>query len=221
MKISHVLRSMGSFKPTSCVMAFCVAIVLVSGTFGCKPETASNDPGRQGAVDAKCSEKSKEQCSLVADCTMVGSQCSGTASYCAKFKGNQSTCNSSCQWESMNCVPLKNSNDSVAIGSAEYCRAYLQKTACPSTCEWGATTGVCQAIGNINGGSNSCESIKVQTSCTGTCSWINGFCQKSGGSVIPPNSVNNNCANVSMWMCLLTTGCTIPLALPPVCAPRI
>lgn len=212
------------------VLPCLLVATLVYGTFSCKSDAPADQGAKRGATDPKCNTLPVEKCTP-AECTAVGKMCSGTPAYCAGFKNNLDKCPASCQIKTLDCVPLEDTSNTPVVGSAEYCKKYSQKTSCPSTCEWNASSNPpsCTAISQIsNQVVEDCFNFRTEATCTGTtspgtCEWIraNNTCQKRGSEPITPNPVNNNCASVNILMCFLTQGCTIKIALPPICGPKL
>ncbi len=197
---------------------------VVCATFSCKSETPAEQGPKRGAADPKCNTLTLETCTPV-DCTVVGTLCSGTAAYCGGFKNNPDKCPESCLKKSDDCLQLEDRASTPQIGSAAYCQPFKVKADCPSTCEWSATNSQCKEISKqpFIPDSENCSQFFNQATCTGSCEWIaaNQSCQKRGSQPVTPNPINNNCAQVSLLMCLFTQGCVPKLALPPICGPKL
>jgi hypothetical protein len=203
------------------VLPCLLAATVVYGTFSCKSNVPAEQGAKRGAKDPKCNTLTVETCTA-AECTVVGNLCSGTADYCAGFKNDESKCPASCLWKNLTCLQLEEPVDTATSGSSTSCKAYKDKTSCPSTCEWNVTTNppMCTEISNPS--LENCSQFFTQATCTGTCEWIqtSNSCQTRGSQPFTPNSVNNNCAQVNILMCLFTEGCAPKLAMPPTCGPK-
>lgn len=163
---------------------------LLLGIMACQPAKNNQGGGGQALSDAGCGSRTPNTCASNTNCTMSGSTCVGTTTYCKQYK--QDSCPlSSCKWSptAYMCVPFE---------------PFVSQPTTPAPTSTPINTG---APNNPGTGSTMCSSYNSQSTCPTAygCLWNGYQCvantPNTGNTGTTPLPNGTNCEALGVLNC--------------------